>query len=108
MPLVIPNPDPVGLPAPAWLLQVLLLLTFVLHLLAMNFLVGGVVFMGLAFRRGKKSPFFATLGDRLSKALPPTMAMTITLGIAPLLFLQVLYGQAYYTTSALIAWLWFV
>lgn len=102
----IPSPDPAGLPAPAWLLQVLLVLTFVFHVLAMNLLVGGVVFMGLALRRAKKNPFFATLAGRLSKALPACMAMTITLGIAPLLFLQVLYGQAYYTTTVLMAWPW--
>lgn len=107
MPTVIPNPDPIGLPAPAWLLQALLLLTFVLHLLAMNFLVGGVVFMGLAFRRRDRGGFYTKLGDRISKALPVVMAMTITLGIAPLLFVQVLYGQAFYTTSALMAWPWF-
>ena len=107
MPPVIPNPDPVGLPAPAWLLQFLLVFTFILHLLAMNFLVGGVVFMGIALRRSSRSEPFAKLGERLSRALPPTMAMTITLGVAPLLFLQVLYGQAYYTTSDLMAWPWF-
>lgn len=103
---VIPNPDPIGLPAPAWLLQFLLVLTFVLHLLAMNLLVGGVVMMAIAFRKSKASDFHAKLGQRLSSALPPTMAMTITLGIAPLLFLQVLYGQAFYTTSVLMAWPW--
>ncbi|HRK21456.1 MAG TPA: hypothetical protein PLX06_06590 [Fimbriimonadaceae bacterium] len=103
---VIPNPDPIGLPAPAWLLQILLVLTFVLHLLAMNLLVGGVVMMGIAHRKGKSSPFYAKLAERLSMALPPSMAMTITLGIAPLLFLQVLFGQAFYTTSILMAWPW--
>lgn len=103
---VIPNSDPIGLPAPAWLLQFLLILTFVLHLLAMNLLVGGVVIMGIAHRRGKSSPFYEKLAERLSRALPPTMAMTITLGIAPLLFVQVLYGQAFYTTSILMAWPW--
>lgn len=103
---VIPSPDPIGLPAPAWLLQILLILTFVLHLLAMNLLVGGVVMMGIAHRKGKSQPFYAKLADRLSFALPPSMAMTITLGIAPLLFLQVLFGQAFYTTSILMAWPW--
>jgi len=39
--------------------------------------------------------------------LPIAIAFTITLGVAPLLFLQVLYGQFFYTSSILIAWPWF-
>jgi hypothetical protein len=104
--MVVPSPDPIGLPAPAWLLQTLLVFTFVLHVLAMNFLVGGVTMMALAGRKAGGSRFHAKLRDRLSKALPVTMAMTITLGIAPLLFLQVLYGQFFYTSSILMAWPW--
>jgi len=34
------------------------------------------------------------------------MSLTITLGVAPLLFVQVLYGQAFYTASILMAWPW--
>ena len=34
------------------------------------------------------------------------MPATITLGIAPLLFLQVLYGQFFYTSCILMAWPW--
>ena len=45
----IPAVDPAPLPGPAWLFQALLLLTFFLHLLPMNFLVGGG-FQALLFR----------------------------------------------------------
>lgn len=106
MPVVMPPPDPVGLPAPAWLLQVLLVFTFVLHILAMNLLVGGLVVMSISLWKGKGSPFHAELAKRLSKALPVVMSLTITLGVAPLLFVQVLYGQAFYTASILMAWPW--
>ncbi|MEJ5250893.1 MAG: hypothetical protein HPY54_13925 [Chthonomonadetes bacterium] len=104
--VVIPPPDPAGLPAPAWLLQILLVFTFILHVLAMNLLVGGTVIMAVSLWRGKNSPFCAELANRLSKALPVTMSLTITLGVAPLLFVQVLYGQAFYTASVLMAWPW--
>jgi hypothetical protein len=106
MPVVVPPPDPAGLPAPAWLLQVLLVFTFILHLLAMNLLVGGTTIMAISLRKGRNSPFHAELAKRLSKALPVTMSLTITLGVAPLLFVQVLYGQAFYTASILMAWPW--
>jgi hypothetical protein len=106
MPVVVPPPDPAGLPAPAWLLQVLLVFTFILHVVAMNLLVGGTTIMAISLRKGQNSPFHAELAARLAKALPVTMSLTITLGIAPLLFVQVLYGQAFYTASILMAWPW--
>ena len=37
----IPQPDPLALPAPAWLLWALLLLTFFLHVIPMNLVLGG-------------------------------------------------------------------
>lgn len=104
--VVIPPADPAGLPAPAGLLQILLVFTFILHVLAMNLLVGGSVMMAVSLVRGKSSPFCAELAKRLSRALPVTMSLTITLGVAPLLFVQVLYGQAFYTASVLMAWPW--
>lgn len=106
MPVVVPPPDPAGLPAPAWLLQILLVFTFILHVLAMNLLLGGSVVLALSTWRAKRSEFCAKLGQRLSRALPVTMSLTITLGVAPLLFVQVLYGQAFYTASVLMAWFW--
>jgi hypothetical protein len=106
MPPIIPAPDPAGLPAPAWLLQILLVFTFVLHLLAMNLLLGGTAMLAISGARRSDNEFFARLKRRLAKALPLTMSLTITLGIAPLLFLQVLYGQAFYTSSVLMAWPW--
>ncbi len=106
MPVVIPPADPAGLPAPAWLLQILLVFTFILHILAMNLLAGGTAVMAISLRKGRTNPFFAELAQRLSRALPVTMSLTITLGVAPLLFVQVLYGQAFYTASILMAWPW--
>ena len=44
----------------------------------------------------------------IAKKLPVLLPATITLGIAPLLFLQVLYGQFFYTSSIVMAWPWFL
>jgi len=38
--------------------------------------------------------------------MPPVTAFTITLGVAPLLFVQLVYGQLFYTSSDLMAWYW--
>lgn len=105
MPTVIPPVDPLGLPAAAALLKALSLLTFTLHLLAMNVTLGGLL-MALVYGRRPEGDPGALLAKRLRGLLPAGMAMTITLGVAPLLFLQVLYGQAFYTSSVLMAWTW--
>jgi hypothetical protein len=44
--------------------------------------------------------------ETLARAFPVTIAFTITLGIAPLLFVQVLYGQLFFSSSILMAWPW--
>jgi hypothetical protein len=105
---LIPDIDPIALPAPVWLLKFLLLLTFTLHILAMNFAVGGGFIAAVSEFIGKKknSQNHLDLSRSISKMLPPLTAFTITLGVAPLLFLQVLYGQFFYTSTILIAWPW--
>ena len=101
---MIPTLDPNPLPAPYWVFKLLLLVTFFLHILAMNFMLGGAV-LALAAKWGSRQH-----GDRmffdLGKKLPFLFPATITLGIAPLLFVQVLYGQFFYTSSIIIAWPW--
>ena len=103
---IFPGADPLPLPGPPWLLQVLLSVTFFLHLLAMNGLAGGIVLSLAARIGGRRNPALASLSGRIAKGLPSWMAATISLGVAPLLFVQALYGQALYTSSVLMAWPW--
>lgn len=111
---VIPAPDPIGLPAPAGLLQVLSAVTLVLHLAPMDLVLGGGFVAAWAAFRGRtregvtaeESARYGELATALAKLLPAATAFTITLGVAPLLFLQVLYGQLFYTSSVLMAWSW--
>ena len=46
------------------------------------------------------------LNAHIAKTLPYSIAFTINLGVAPLLFLQVLYGQFFYTSSILMGVYW--
>ena len=106
MMLLIPHPDPMPLPAPVWLLRTLLLLTFFLHVLFMNCLLGGTAFALVCMMRRRSSAFSARLASDLGHILPSVFAFTITLGVAPLLFLQVMYGQFLYASSILIGVFW--
>ncbi len=104
----IPPPDPMPLPAPVWLLQFLLILTLVLHITAMNLSLGGGFLSALSFALGRslRNVNHQALARGISAVIPYAIAATITLGIAPLLFIQVIYGQFIYTSSILIAIFW--
>jgi len=84
--------------------QFLLLLTLPLHLLAMNAMVGGFV-IGVVqhFGGGEKGK---KLAHKIAVALPLIIAFTVNFGVAPLLFVQVLYGQFIYTSSVLMGLFW--
>lgn len=105
---VIPLADPLPQPAPPLLLWALLQLTFLLHLVAMNVVLGGSV-LALHWRfsrRAEDAPHRASLLAFFERALPVAVAATVTLGVAPLLFVQVLYGRLFFTSSILMAWFW--
>jgi len=102
----IPQVDPMPLPGPLWLLRGLLLLTFVLHLLLMNSLVGGALTALVCGLRRRRSAHAAQLATELARRLPVLFSLTITLGVAPLLFLQVLYGRLFYASSILMGAPW--
>ncbi|WP_319526383.1 hypothetical protein [uncultured Desulfosarcina sp.] len=79
-----------------------LVLTFVLHLLFMNAMLGSAIMAFVGELREKN----AGPGRDISTKLPYTIAFTVNLGVAPLLFLQVLYGQFIYVSSVLMAGFW--
>jgi hypothetical protein len=103
----IPALDPTPLPAPAWLFQVLLLLTFFIHILFLNVTLGGAV-IGTVHGLLAKDPEAPgrRLGRLLVSLLPASVSFTVTTGVAPLLFVQLLYGQVFYAATVLVGWLW--
>lgn len=105
---LIPQLDPLALPAPAWLLWGLLLLTFVLHLLPMNVVLGGSLVAAVTRwrARGRSAAHEARLADWFAHAMPVTIAATVTLGVAALLFVQVLYGRLFFASSIVMGWFW--
>jgi hypothetical protein len=104
----IPHVDPLPLPGPVWLFTALLLVVFTLHLLAMNCALGGGIWALWNYLRGRHSdhPYSRQLANELAAMLPTFLAFTVTLGVAALLFVQVLYGNFLYTSSILIGALW--
>lgn len=89
--------------APLGLINLLHLITLTLHFLAMNFLFGGLVTI-----------LFGPISNRWSnpavqkyvKLLPSAMAATVTLGVAPLLFVQFVYPKQIYSAAIVSGWFW--
>lgn len=107
---IVPAFDAIPLPAPVWLLKALLLLTLLLHLIAMNMLFGGV-WTALYSRMKSKGNASSNSGKfykQLVAYLPTLFPATVTLGVAPLLFVQVLYGHLVYSASIAIGWYWWL
>ena len=99
---LVPSPD--AIPVHWFWLHLLLTVTTFLHFVAMNIMLGtGFIAFAAPFWRGKE---VMPLNAHIAKTLPYSIAFTINLGVAPLLFLQVLYGQFLYTSSILMAVYW--
>lgn len=96
-------PDSSLLPAPLWLITVLHLVTLTLHFLAMNFLFGGLVVVLFGRIDGK---WHNSTVNRFVMSLPVAVAATVTLGVAPLLFLQLVYYSQAYSAAIVSAWFW--
>ena len=84
--------------------QALLIVTFLLHLLLMNVMLGSSL---IALFSELGAPVQTErVNKEISGNLPFTIAFTVNFGVAPLLFLQVLYGHFMYTSSILMAVYW--
>ena len=105
-----PAVDPIPLPAPVWLFKGLHLLTMTLHFYAVEMLLGGLLaatcLAFLSCLRGEAGPVRRGAAGLLAARLPIVMTYVINFGVPPLLFAQVLYGRAIYTSSVLIGVWW--
>jgi hypothetical protein len=106
-PIQIPALDPGPLPAPSWLFHALLVATFFVHVLFLNVTLGG---SAIAAVHGTLARTGDAPGRRLGRLmvgiLPASISFTITTGVAPLLFVQVLYAQLFYPATILVGWIW--
>ncbi|MEN3045282.1 MAG: hypothetical protein ABDH37_08755 [Candidatus Hydrothermales bacterium] len=92
--------DPMGIPSFPLVFQFLLVLTFVIHILFVNLTVGSV-FMSF-FLSLKGNIYSKKLSTALIKVTPFFISMSILFGVAPLLFVQVIYDAFFYTASSLL------
>lgn len=105
---LVPSLDPTAIPGPQWLFHTLVVFTFFLHALFMNLTLGGTLLATVAqfASGGRAGDFRSVIARRLMGVNAYGISLAITTGVAPLLFVQLLYQQYFYTATILIGWVW--
>jgi len=101
---LIPTPDTI--PAPAWVFIILEQLLFLLHIILVNAVLGGALIVLAKRLSGKDDEHVNIWHMPVAKKLPVMIALGINMGVPPLLFLQVVYGNLFYSSSVLMAVYW--
>ncbi len=101
---LIPAPDIIPVHW-AWF-KVLLITTFTAHILLMNIMLGSAIIAFISGINRQSDGSLIYLQKEISQKNTFIIAFTINFGVAPLLFLQVLYGNFFYTSSILMAVYW--
>lgn len=116
---------PFGLPFPTAFYLVLYVLTFALHQAFMHYVLAGSFYVawcnllpanGETSRVGRTgSPLYIEnsrteqpLCSCLRDWMPFALSAAITAGVAPLLFVQIVYPKAFYTANLLLSWRWMI
>lgn len=81
------------------------MVTLVLHVLPMNYVLAGSTYLAVAScgeALGKFGDAHRPVTEKLREWMPFALGVTITAGVAPILFVQILYKQAFYTANLLL------
>lgn len=100
---------PIGFPSATAFYLVLYVLTLAIHVIFMNYVLAGAgylaavsIFTGGETVRRHKTPMAMILRDWM----PFAISAAITAGVAPLLFIQILYKTSFYTANLLLFHRW--
>lgn len=93
--------DPMGIPFYPIVFQVLMVLTFAFHIMFVNFAIGTSTLAVYGHLRNES--YWKQLSRSMAKAVPAMISMAMLLGIAPLLFVQVVYDPFWYASNTLSA-----
>jgi hypothetical protein len=93
--------DPMGIPFFPVVFQALMVLIFAFHIMFVNFALGTSFLSAYGYLH--KGEHWKRLSKAMVRATTANLSMTILLGIAPLLFVQVIYDPFWYASNMLSA-----
>ena len=104
------EPFPFGLPAATAWYGSLYAITLLLHAVLLSYVLAGAGWVAvhalLRVRGATRGAGVERVAGLLGDWLPFSLGGAITLGVAPLLFLQILHREAFYTSNLLLFWRW--
>ncbi len=103
---LIPRDIPLPFPAPFWLLEVLLIVSFGAHILFVGLMVGGAVTALVAEIKGLRNKDWDKIAQEIGKTITVNKSLAVVLGVAPLLTINVAYTVQFYTANVLTAETW--
>ena len=100
---------PFGFPAATGGYLVLYVLTFALHHFFMHYVLAGSLYVGWCTVASSSAAHSQPLlRDVIREWLPFLLSAAITAGVAPLLFVQIVYPRHFYTANLLLSWKWMI
>lgn len=102
----VPRDLPLPLPAPEGLLEVLLIGSFIVHIVFVHLMLGGSLFSLFCQIKGLKIPDYEKLAYKIMQSITVNKSLAVVMGVAPLLVINTLYAPQFYASSALIGDVW--
>lgn len=102
----LPHDLPLQLPLPEGLVKHLLVLLFLIHILFVNFMLGGQILSVLFEFLGLWRKKYDHLAREIAATVTVNKSLAVVLGVAPLLAINVAYTTYFYTSTALIGFAW--
>lgn len=101
---------PLGFPGPTAGYLALYVATFALHQFFMHYVLAGSLYLGgrALFPANHEAHATGRLVQLIRDWLPLMLSAAITAGVAPLLFVQIVYPKHFYTANLLLSWKWMV
>jgi len=93
--------DPAGVPSPPALFQLLMVVTWTLHIAFVFLTLGAASLAIYAFYRDAAAGYWRQLSMAMTKVAKVGVSLLIVLGVAPLLFTQVIYDPQWYASNVI-------
>jgi len=102
----VPRDIPLPLPAPEPVLVAVLVVFFLMHIVFVNFMVGGALLTLWYQLRGLKERRYDDLAYEIASTITANKSIAVVLGIGPLLAINTIYTVYFYTANALTGAFW--
>lgn len=102
----VPHDLALQLPMAAGLLKLLLVLVFLVHILFVNFMVGGMTLTLIFELIGLSRKRYDALAHEISKTVTINKSLAVVLGVAPLLIINLVYTTYFYAATSLTGYAW--